>query len=89
MPPQVKYTNVKVYGRDTCPRTMDVRARLERMGVDHEYVEITRDPSGAAFVRERAAGRETTPVLDISGDILVDPDDVTLNNKLQQKGLRR
>jgi glutaredoxin len=89
MPQQVKYANVKVYGRDTCPRTTDVRARLEKMGVDHEYVEITREAEGAAFVRARADGKEKTPVLDFSGDVLVDPDDVTLKSKLQQKGLRR
>jgi hypothetical protein len=40
-------------------------------------------------VRERADGKEKTPVLDVSGYIRVDPDDTTLKNKLDAKGLRR
>ena len=85
----MKYTSVKVYGRETCPRTTDVRAHLEKLGIDHEYIDISRDEDAARCVRERAEGKEKTPTFDIAGDVLVDPTDEQYNGKLRAKGISR
>jgi hypothetical protein len=66
-----------------------VRAHIEKLGIDHEYIDIRRDKEAARFLRERAAGKEKTPTLDIAGTILVDPSDEEYNNRMREKGISR
>src|SRR5919204_591730 len=54
---------VKVYGADWCEDTQHTRQFLERLGVSYEYVNIERDESARAWVREQNGGRERKPTV--------------------------
>jgi mycoredoxin len=78
---------VKVYGADWCKDTQHTREFLGRLGVQYQYVDIERDESAAAWVRERNGGEERKPTVDIAGQVLTEPTDHELTSALRERGL--
>ena len=78
---------VKVYGADWCEDTRRARAFLDGLGVQYEYVDVERDESAAAWVRERNGGKERKPTVDVAGQVLSVPSDHELTSALRERGL--
>ena len=78
---------VKVYGAEWCEDTRHTREYLDRLGVQYQYVDVERDESAAAWVREQNGGRERKPTVDIAGQVLSGPSDHELVGALRERGL--
>ena len=78
---------VKVYGADWCEDTQHTREYLDRLGVQYQYIDIDRDESAAAWVREHNDGQERKPTVDIAGQVLTVPTDHELTSALRERGL--
>ena len=78
---------VKVYGTEGCEDTRHTREFLDRLGVQYQYVDIERDESTAAWVREQNGGKERKPLVDIAGQVLLVPTDHELTSALRERGL--
>ena len=78
---------VKVYGRENCEDTQHTLAYLESIGVKYDYVDIDEDAEGMDFVKQRNNGKELTPTLDITGQLLAEPSDGELEAALREKQL--
>jgi glutaredoxin len=66
-------TAVRVYWRPRCQYCIKLRWRLHRTRLPLEEVNIWRDASGAARVREITGGDETVPTVVIGEQALVNP----------------
>jgi len=66
--------DVVLYCTPWCPSCGRARAFLKQHHIDYVEVDINKDRSAAARVRGWADGNETTPTLDIRGQIVVDWD---------------
>lgn len=76
-----------VYGAPRCPGVPPVKAMLERVGVDYEYVNILRDPEARERVREINQGYESVPTLLFAdGSTLTEPSAGELQKKLKALG---
>src|SRR3989442_5180272 len=64
---------VVVYGTSWCAATQIIRRHLERLGVPYRYVDIERNPAGAAQVQWWNGGRASHPTGSIRGSILLEP----------------
>lgn len=62
-----------VYWRPGCPYCMRLRAGLGRDARRLHWVDIWRDPAGAATVRGVAGGNETVPTVVAAGGSYVNP----------------
>jgi mycoredoxin len=78
---------VKVYGAEWCEDTRHTREYLDRLGVQYQFVDVERDESAAAWVRERNGGRERKPTVDIAGQVLSVPSEHELVGALRERGL--
>jgi mycoredoxin len=78
---------IKVYGADWCHMTRDTLYRLKRLGLEHEYINVEKDPKAAAWVRAQNHGKEKKPTLDINGTVLTEPDDDELDAALRKLNL--
>ena len=78
---------VKVYGADSCEDTRHAREFLDRLGVQYQYVDVSRDESAARWVREQNGGRERKPTVDVAGQVLSVPTDHELTSALRERGL--
>jgi mycoredoxin len=78
---------VVVYGRRWCALSQMARRYLQRMGVPYEYVDLDLDPEAEARLRWLTGGRVHTPVVDIGGQMLVQPSIRELQWMLRGKGL--
>ncbi|MBG0568912.1 glutaredoxin domain-containing protein [Actinoplanes aureus] len=63
-----------VYWRPGCPYCIRLRARLGPDAARLHWVDIWRDPEGAAAVREITGGDETVPTVVLGGQGYVNPD---------------
>ncbi|MEV4635757.1 glutaredoxin domain-containing protein [Actinoplanes sp. NPDC049548] len=63
-----------VYWRPGCPYCLRLRATVGLRAHRAHWVDIWRDPDGAAAVRAVAAGNETVPTVILAGEPLVNPD---------------
>ncbi|WP_316769512.1 glutaredoxin domain-containing protein [Streptomyces sasae] len=63
-----------VYWRPGCPYCLRLRARLGRHARRLHWVDIWRDPAGAAAVREANGGDETVPTVVVAGRPHTNPD---------------
>lgn len=63
-----------VYWRPGCPYCMRLRARLGRAARRAYWVDIWRDPAGAAAVRAVNDGNETVPTVVVAGRSHTNPD---------------
>ncbi|MEV8589963.1 glutaredoxin domain-containing protein [Streptomyces sp. NPDC051180] len=62
-----------VYWRPGCAYCLRLRARLGVRGRRAHWVDIWRDPEGAAAVREATGGDETVPTVVVAGRAYVNP----------------
>ncbi len=79
-------TGVNVYGADWCPMTQRTLEHLRNLGVPYEYVNIEKDPSARAWVKDQNSGAEKKPTLDIEGRILSEPSNRELDEALAAVG---
>ncbi|MFD6329941.1 glutaredoxin domain-containing protein [Streptomyces niveus] len=63
-----------VYWRSGCRYCLRLRRRLGRAGRQVHWVDIWRDPAGAAVVRDANGGDETVPTVFVAGWPYVNPD---------------
>lgn len=63
-----------VYWRPGCPYCMRLRVRLGRTARQAYWVNIWRDPAGAAAVRAVNGGNETVPTVVVAGQPHTNPD---------------
>jgi glutaredoxin len=76
---------VVMYCTPWCPGCRRARAYLEEKGIAYVEVDISKDRTAAARVREWANGFETTPTFNIRGQILVNFDQFRLEKLLAKK----
>lgn len=63
-----------VFWRSGCKYCLRLRIRLGRGAHRLHWVDIWRDPAGAAMVREACDGNETVPTVFVAGRPYVNPD---------------
>lgn len=78
---------VVVYGTRWCAATQYVRRFLDRNNVSHTFRDLDRDSEAAEQVRWWTGGYLSHPVVQIGGEILVEPLSNEILATLQQKGL--
>jgi mycoredoxin len=78
---------VTVYGTRWCAATQAVRRHLDRLGVPYRYIDIEENPAAAARVRWLAGGTLSHPIVDVAGEVLVQPRLYELNAALGWAGL--
>jgi mycoredoxin len=71
-----------VYWRPGCPFCLRLRGTLGRTARRAYWVDIWRDPEGAAAVRAVAGGYETVPTVILAGEPHVNPDPRWLKGRL-------
>lgn len=72
-----------VYWRPGCPYCLRLRVRLGRDAGRASWVNIWRDPAGAAAVRAIAGGDETVPSVVLGAQSFVNPDPGWLRDRLR------
>ncbi|MEV7647223.1 glutaredoxin domain-containing protein [Arthrobacter sp. NPDC089319] len=65
---------VVIFWRPGCVYCLRLKASLGRSGRGAHWVNIWRDPEGAAFVREHNQGNETVPTVLVGGEVLTNPE---------------
>ncbi|MFJ6662469.1 MULTISPECIES: glutaredoxin domain-containing protein [unclassified Streptomyces] len=73
-----------VYWRPGCAYCLRLRVRLGRGGRRLHWVDIWRDPDGAAAVRAVNDGDETVPTVVVSGRPYVNPDPAWVRDQLSR-----
>lgn len=71
-----------VYWRPGCRYCLRLRLRLGRRAGRAYWVNIWRDPDGAAAVRAVTGGDETVPTVVLPGEAVVNPDPAWLRERL-------
>ncbi|WP_433125001.1 glutaredoxin domain-containing protein [Micromonospora sp. CA-240977] len=72
-----------VYWRPGCRYCLQLRFSLGRLARRAHWVDIWRDPAGAAAVRAVAGGNETVPTVVLRGRAVVNPDRAWLREQLR------
>ena len=72
-----------VYWRPGCRYCVQLRFSLGRLAGRAHWVDIWRDPAGAAAVRAVADGNETVPTVVLGGQAVVNPDRAWLREQLR------
>ncbi|MFI1563252.1 glutaredoxin domain-containing protein [Streptomyces sp. NPDC020490] len=75
-----------VYWRPGCVYCLRLRARLGRRARRAHWVDIWRDPAGAAVVREINKGDETVPTVVVAGRPHINPDPAWVRDQLARSG---
>ncbi|MEU9058645.1 glutaredoxin domain-containing protein [Streptomyces sp. NPDC048430] len=75
-----------IFWRSGCTYCMRLRIRLGREADRFYWVDIWRDPAGAAAVREVNHGNETVPTVFVAGRAHVNPDHAWLREQLSSSG---
>ncbi|TJY66366.1 hypothetical protein E4J89_16525 [Arthrobacter sp. CAU 1506] len=65
---------VVIFWRPGCVYCLRLKASLGRGGRRAQWVNIWRDPDGAAFVREHNDGNETVPTVLVGSEVLTNPE---------------
>ncbi|MFD0071253.1 glutaredoxin domain-containing protein [Streptomyces sp. NPDC127166] len=71
-----------VYWRAGCKFCLRLRLRLGRRAGRLYWVDIWRDPAGAAVVRAANGGNETVPTVFVAGSAYVNPDPAWVREQL-------
>ena len=69
--PQPETTKVTLYCTPTCPSCRRARTYLKANRIPYEEIDVTKDREAAQRLRGWAGGNETTPTLDINGEIII------------------
>jgi mycoredoxin len=85
--PQSQPIHVVVYGTRWCAATQLVRRYLDRYDVPHIFRDLDRDSEAASQVRWWTGGFLSHPVVQIGGEILVEPLSNEMNAALSRQGL--
>lgn len=72
----------RMLGADWCPDCRRSKALLDRLGVAYEYVDLEADPDRYAEVEAISGGRSIPTIVFPEGDHLVEPDDATLEARV-------
>ncbi|MFF5181894.1 glutaredoxin domain-containing protein [Micromonospora sp. NPDC000316] len=72
-----------VYWRPGCRYCLRLRFSLGRLAERAHWVDIWRDPAGAAAVRAVAGGNETVPTVVLGGQAVVNPDRAWLREQFR------
>ena len=72
-----------VYWRPGCPYCVKLRLGLRLTRTPHRLVDISDDPSAAAFVRAHNGGDELVPTVDVGGSVLSNPSLRTVREALE------
>lgn len=75
-----------IFWRSGCKYCMRLRIRLGRRADQLYWVDIWRDPAGAALVREVNNGNETVPTVFVAGRPHVNPDHAWVREQLSSSG---
>ncbi|MFB4423663.1 glutaredoxin domain-containing protein [Streptomyces sp. QL37] len=75
-----------IFWRPGCKYCMRLRIRLGRSAARLHWVDIWRDPAGAAVVREVNNGNETVPTVFVAGRPHVNPDHAWVREQLSSSG---
>jgi len=78
---------VKVYGADWCGMTRRTLSYLDDVGVDYDYINVEQDRRASEWVKRQAGGKEKKPTVDVSGTVLVTPDNSELEEVLREHNL--
>lgn len=79
--------NLIVYGTAWCPMVRPVRKRLDKIGVEYEYVDIQSNAEAREQVRTINNGNESVPTLVFAdGSTLTEPTGRELESKLAELG---
>jgi glutaredoxin len=76
-------TMPRMLGADWCGDCRRSKALLERLGVAYEYVDLEAEPERYAEVEAISGGRSIPTILFPEGDHLVEPDDATLEARVE------
>ncbi len=76
-----------VYGAEWCEDTQRCLRYLRRLGVPHEYLDVDADPLALGRAKALNHGRRRTPVIQVQGEVLVEPGNRTLSEALVRNGL--
>jgi len=78
--------DVTVYGAPWCPDCRRSKRFLGEQRIPYDWVDIDRDPAGAALVREKNRGKQIIPTIVFpDGSFLVEPSNAELARKLGLK----
>jgi mycoredoxin len=78
---------VSVYGTRWCAATQLVRRYLDRYEISYSFRDLDRDTEAANQVRWWTGGYLSHPVLQIGGEILIEPLSNEINSALTRQGL--
>ena len=77
---------IKVYGTTWCGDTRRARGVFQNEGVEYEWIDISSDPEGAAYVEGENNGNRSVPtILFPDGEVMVEPSSLTLTKKLRSR----
>jgi glutaredoxin len=77
--------DIVMYCTPWCPECKTARAFFDRHNIAYTEIDISRDRSAAARVKQWAKGNETTPTFDIKGTVIVDWNESKLEQALGLK----
>lgn len=76
-----------MYSTTWCGYCRRLKSQLEREGIEHEVVDIERDPAAAEYVMSVNGGNQTVPtVLFSDGTALTNPSIVQVRTRLAEIG---
>jgi mycoredoxin len=76
-----------VYGAEWCEDTQRALRYLRRLGVQHEYFDVDGDPAASNRAKSLNHGRRRTPIIQVQGEVLVEPGNALLTQALVRNGL--
>jgi mycoredoxin len=78
-----KQSKIILYGTRWCGDTRRACRLMDQNHVKYDFIDIDQNKAGEAFVRQTNEGSRSVPTIIFSdGTILVEPDEMTLSNKL-------
>jgi len=74
---------IRFYATKWCPDCTRAKRILDERGMAYQYIDITRDAEGRAYVEQVNKGCRSVPTIVFpDGDILVEPSNAALITKL-------
>jgi glutaredoxin len=76
-----------VYGAEWCEDTQRALRYLRRLGVGHQYFDVDEDVAALSRAKALNHGRRRTPIVQVHGEVLVEPPNAVLTEALVRNGL--
>lgn len=77
--------NLTVYGANWCPDSQRVRHWLGEHDINYTWKNVDDDQAIVDEMVEKAGGTNLIPTLDIDGDVIMNPDNETLESRLKDE----